>query len=331
MSVLADEHLSCAPLIPVIGSSRHETHDFDEQAALLRGWNQDYAQLSSGAFSGYVAEMQFDDVHLFLEYTSQTLFQNGKLGEDVVAVGVPLSAQSQGMFCGGISSTESMHVFSGEDGFEFFSPTELVMGGISIGRTALLNTLAPQEQQLLQKNSDHAHIQALEPAKVQTIREFMSGVFQLIEQSPNLLQNRYITAAMRSSVLALLGDCLIDHQQVKPEALSPSKCWKIVSDSRELVRSRSENPVSVAELCKYLGVSRRTLQYCFQNLLDTSPVAYLRAERLNGVRRMLKDANSVTEAAAYWGFWHFGHFSQEYKKMFDELPSATFKRLRSLN
>ncbi len=331
MVTLVSEISSRTAPAPAIGASHQVSHDFEQQAALLRGWNQDYAQISSGAFSGYVSEMQFDDVHLFLEYTSQTLFQSGQLSTDVIAIGVPLAARNPGVFCGSTSKAESMHVFSGHSGFEFFSPAELVMGGIAISRAALLNTLTPQEQLLLQQNSLHAHIQALEPAKVRAVREFMAGAFQLIEQSPQFLQNRDITSSLRSAVLALLGECLIDHRQVKPEPLSPSRCWNIVAESRALVRSRSENPVSVAELCRYLGVSRRTLQYCFQNLLDTSPVAYLRAERLNGVRRMLKHANSVTEAAAYWGFWHFGHFSQEYKKMFGELPSATFKRLRSLN
>jgi AraC family ethanolamine operon transcriptional activator len=41
---------------------------------------------------------------------------------------------------------------------------------------------------------------------------------------------------------------------------------------------------------------------------------------------MLKESCSVTEAATTWGFWHFGHFSQEYKKLFGELPSATLRR-----
>ncbi|MEZ0318031.1 MAG: hypothetical protein ACAH10_14150, partial [Methylophilaceae bacterium] len=49
--------------------SYQSTADFEEQAALLQGWNQDYAQLSSGSFTGYVSEMRFDDVHLFLEFS----------------------------------------------------------------------------------------------------------------------------------------------------------------------------------------------------------------------------------------------------------------------
>ena len=57
-----------------------------------------------------------------------------------------------------------------------------------------------------------------------------------------------------------------------------------------------------------------------------NPVAYLRAQRLNGVRQMLKEGQSVTDAATAWGFWHFGHFSQEYKKLFGELPSESLRR-----
>ncbi|GBG12551.1 AraC family transcriptional regulator, ethanolamine operon transcriptional activator [Novimethylophilus kurashikiensis] len=309
-----------------MGTLCQETHDFEEQAALLRGWNQDYAQISSGAFSGYVSDMRFEDVHLFLEYTSQSLYQSGRLDDDTVAIGIPLTAQHQGMFCGSVSTAESMHVFSGDDGFEFFSPGELVMGGISVSRSALLNSLAPQEQQWLMQHDGQAHVQSLDPAKVQAVREFMSGVFHLVGQTPEILENRQITASMRSTVLGLLADCLIDSQQLQSEHLSPSKCWHIVSESRALVHSRSENPVSVAELCQHLGVSRRTLQYSFQNLLNTSPVAYLRSQRLNGTRRMLKQGVSVTDAATAWGFWHFGHFSQEYKKLFGELPSDTLRR-----
>jgi AraC family transcriptional regulator, ethanolamine operon transcriptional activator len=34
----------------------------------------------------------------------------------------------------------------------------------------------------------------------------------------------------------------------------------------------------------------------------------------------------VTQAASQWGFWHLGYFSRDYRKMFGELPSQTFRR-----
>ena len=50
--------------------SFQSTRDFEEQAVLLDGWNQGYAQLSSGGFEGYVSEIRFDNLHLFMEYSS---------------------------------------------------------------------------------------------------------------------------------------------------------------------------------------------------------------------------------------------------------------------
>lgn len=311
--------------------SYRETHDFDEQAELLQDWNQNYLQMSSGHFRGNISEIKFHDVHLFLEYTNQTLFQHGQLDKEVIAVGVPLAAKNHGVFCGASTHPDSMHVFSGRNGFEFFSPNELIMGGISINRNALLDLLTPQEQQIIDTCCDNAHLCTLDQTSLDGIRSFTKAVFQTSQTQPELLNHPQITASIRETVLSLLADSLIQATDLLPANLPSTRCWKIVAESRDLVLSQSDKPVSVAELCRHFGISRRTLQYCFQNLLATSPATYLRAERLNAVRHMLKEASSVTEAAAYWGFWHFGHFSQEYKKMFGELPSMTFKRLHALH
>lgn len=320
------------PILPASSLVNYrETHDFDEQAELLRDWNQDYLQMSSGHFNGNISEIKFDDVHLFLEYTNQALFQHGQLDKEIVAVGVPLSAKNHGVFCGAATHIDSMHVFSGRNGFEFFSPNELVMGGISINRNALLNLLTPEEQQVIDTCCDNAHLCTLDQTGLDTIRSFIKAVFQTLQARPELLQNSQITASIRTTLLGLLADNLIQVTDPISANISSTRCWKIVAESRDLVLSQSDKPISVAELCQHFGISRRTLQYCFQNLLATSPATYLRTERLNAVRHMLKEANSVTEAAAYWGFWHFGHFSQEYKKMFGELPSMTFKRLHALH
>ncbi len=54
---------------------------------------------------------------------------------------------------------------------------------------------------------------------------------------------------------------------------------------------------------------------------------YIKAQRLQGARRMLKQAEpktaSIAAIAHRWGFWHSGHFAQAYQAMFNELPSQT--------
>jgi AraC family ethanolamine operon transcriptional activator len=307
------------------------TKDFEEQAVLLEGWNQGYAQLSSGGFEGYVSEMRFDNMHLFIEYSSQRLFQNGLLPEDNVAVGVPLQFSGNGLFCGSACNHQSMHIFSGKDGFEFFSPTQLVMAGISVKRDTLLNTLNAEDAELAVHHISQANLLPIDNTKTSAVRDFMTGAFAMINQNPQLLNNKKNRTSLSKSVISLLTECLVDAPDSKDKALqhaamTNAKCCNIIAETRELVRNNVDTPISVAEVCLQLGISRRTLQYCFQNLLNTTPMAYLRAERLNGVRTMLRTEKSVTEAAAHWGFWHFGHFAQEYKKMFGELPSVTFKR-----
>ena len=311
--------------------SHQTTGDFEEQAALLQGWNQEYAQVSSGMFKGSISEMAFDDTHLFLEYSSQNLFQSGRLPDDRIAVGVPLKAGSNGMFCGMPCDQESMHVFSGSKGFEFFSPSQLMMGGISVRRDKLLENFTEEEKDIVVRRCDEAQLIKLDGSKISSVGGFMAGVFEMVQGNPALLENTSTRASLNKTVASLLTECLLENSAVSEKPISNEKCWSIIGQTRELVAQQSESPISVAELCRHLGVSRRTLQYCFTNMLGTSPVVYLRTERLNNVRRMLRTANSVTEAAAHWGFWHFGHFSQEYKRMFGELPSTTFKRVRNLN
>ncbi|MNT94402.1 transcriptional regulator EutR [compost metagenome] len=58
-------------------------------------------------------------------------------------------------------------------------------------------------------------------------------------------------------------------------------------------------------------------------------MAYLKKHRLNAVRQDLLEhgqARNISEIAMAWGFTHMGRFSAEYRKLFDESPSATVQR-----
>ena len=84
---------------------------------------------------------------------------------------------------------------------------------------------------------------------------------------------------------------------------------------------------SMVDICAAVGVTERVLQYAFRDVLDMSPVTYLRVLRLNRVRTMLRDPaqshRTVAEVAMHWGFYHLGRFAGEYRRLFRETPSNT--------
>jgi AraC family ethanolamine operon transcriptional activator len=302
------------------GIKQARTQDFDEQATLLEGWHQHYVQLSSGRFEGTIVELLFDEIELFAESTSQALLQHGRLEHGVCAVGVPLRVTGPGTFCGETLQRNTVHIFSGNDGFEFHSPSRLVMGGIVAPENLLPDWL--RERQVLEQ----AHLQSVPPEVLREAGEFLSLVFNMCRQRPSLLQSANFRRQLRSGVVACLVDVLDETAGPQCErASTPAKRWSLVRQARERLEEEHEATLDIEQLCRELGVSRRTLQYSFQEQAGMNPVAYLRAQRLNGVRRMLKQGASVTDAATTWGFWHFGHFSQEYKKLFGELPSDTLR------
>ncbi|HQV19372.1 MAG: AraC family transcriptional regulator [Gordonia sp.] len=89
--------------------------------------------------------------------------------------------------------------------------------------------------------------------------------------------------------------------------------------------------ITLEALSDYAGMSVRTIQSGFQQDLGTTPVAYIREQRLLKVRADLQravpgDGLTVTESAERWGFSHLGNFSILYRKRFGESPSTTLKR-----
>jgi AraC family ethanolamine operon transcriptional activator len=99
---------------------------------------------------------------------------------------------------------------------------------------------------------------------------------------------------------------------------------------RDFALAHQDEPLSIPQLCRAFRVSRRTLQYAFQEICCVSPGAYLRVLRLNGVRRALRAPErtflDVQDLAAQWGFWHPSQFACDYKKLFGERPSDTLRR-----
>jgi AraC family ethanolamine operon transcriptional activator len=300
-----------------------KSSDADEQAALLAGWNQNYVQLSRGRFDGALTESCLDGVRLFVESTSQSLLQGGMLQNDVIAVGVPIKMTGPAVFCGTKVHRPAVFVFSGSEGFEFRSPPGLMMSGIVVPRAAVLELLSDPDRERITPLLAHAHITCVDDARMNAARHLNQAIFRLLASGQPVAPARLHD--LRINVLSHVAELILGCSAPEPP-LRRRHRWRIVAEVRRIALESACGPTSIAEVCRAVGVSRRTLQYCFEETLGLTPLEFLRTVRLHGARRLLRSAPSVTDAATQYGFWHLSYFSHDYRTLFGELPSQTHRR-----
>lgn len=104
-----------------------------------------------------------------------------------------------------------------------------------------------------------------------------------------------------------------------------------VRKAEEYIHAHCHEPITVQDLARHANISTRSLHNGFQHYRGISPMAYVRLVRLQRVRDELLQARntgqptSITRIALNWGFGHLGHFTQAYRKQFNELPSETLR------
>jgi len=113
-------------------------------------------------------------------------------------------------------------------------------------------------------------------------------------------------------------------------APQPGQYRSIVDRALRVTRRRTEEPVRIANICRAVGVSARTLLRAFRAVHGATPYRYLCSLRLLEARRMLSSATgtrpTVTEVATRLGFVELGRFAAAYRSAFGECPSDTLRR-----
>ncbi len=102
-----------------------------------------------------------------------------------------------------------------------------------------------------------------------------------------------------------------------------SKQNKAVDKALEIIHNEEAELTPVGQLCKLVGVSERTLYNAFKNRFKASPNEYVKAIRLNKVKKELftNENESISSLAGKYHFWHMGQFAKDFKNQFGVLPS----------
>lgn len=305
------------------GARRHVTaEDADDLARHLTGWEQVYDQITCGAFAGGLDELHLPAVQVFRERINQSVHQLCCIRPDALWFGLPLEMDAS-RINGRKAAGASVMARPGNRQFELVTPRDHDIYGVVIGRELCEDGARRHGCEDVLEAIDGAEILRVDPAArgacLRTLACLLDreGGDTTVEET----RQRVVDALMR-----MLGAASTEAAALK----SQQRRRHVVAKARDYLFEHRDRAVAIPELCEHACVSRRTLQYCFEDVLGISPVVYLRRLRLNGIRRMLREetvqARGIGRAAADWGIDNFSQFSSDYKKLFGKSPSAHVRR-----
>lgn len=306
--------------------SRHvSSEDIDEHAEQVSDWQLSYDQMTAGRFHGELTEFNLDWMQVIRDRTNQSLIKRGTAKPGTINFSIPLSFSGD-LYCNGNLVSEGKALVAHADDLpQLRTPDEMDLVVVAVDKEILERELTLQgiafESRHLPKTYQVKGL-AL-PHNLRTILDNLE--FGSSHAAADLSDER-LRHQFRDAIMLQLFELLPSSQ---PMEITPSARKRTVDRACEYALTHLDEPLTILDLCRTLGASRRKLQYCFQETLGTNPVAYLRTLRLNAARRELRqgaDQVSVQEVASRWGFWHLSRFSSEYRAMFGERPSQTLHR-----
>lgn len=312
----------------------HQTRDADELADYASHLDQHYEQLTPGKFDGQFFEVGFRSINLFRESTNQSTYQAGVMTPGARMFAVAASMTGHGTFCG--LKTHQGMLASIEGGTEFDQRTarDFDVLCLSISDELLIAHTAEREREEIVTPAANYPFVPVSSKALSRFRGTLITLQQAIATNPSVLRYEAIQKGFEHAALSAIVDIYQGAGKAPERPPSPSVRHLIALRAREFMHAHVEEPITVEDLCGALGISRRTLQYSFEDVFQVNPAVYLRVMRLNGVRRALRRADptraNVQDIAARWGFWHLSRFAQYYREMFGELPSDTLYNRRML-
>lgn len=309
------------------------TRDSDEHAESLKDWDQTYDQISPGNFEGRVVDMRFKGLQVFRETTNRSVSQNGNCWDGCFVVGIPVSMKGSGLFSRQVLTRDSMLTFHSGQEFSLTTPEEFDIVALAIRKETLFDTMSVEGHESLPAVFPSSPtVMVADQNLIAELRNCLLAIFDPANFEPSLLRYPQVQRAMSSAIIGHLTEVLQASNRAPLPTRSFSGRCQVVREATDYAMSHTSEPITVADLCEKLNISRRMLNYCFQDALDLNPVHYLRSLRLNGVRRELRDPDGggqqIRDIAAKWGFWHMPRFAAEYRALFGELPSETIRQTR---
>ncbi|MDR0278706.1 MAG: helix-turn-helix domain-containing protein [Paucimonas sp.] len=301
-------------------------NDSQQHAGSIMGWEQTYDQIGRGMLSSELTQLCGARFQVFREVLDKRVVQQGRAPRGRLCIAMSMDAPRPPVMQG--HEVASCGVALLRDGEEFIlhapEGMHFLAANLDIVRFAQHAALELSDEQLKRlKSSSQVLVGA---AALERLRSRVVALFD----TPLAAGQAGVEAYLENRLLEAFLDLFLEAQdEVRCRRGNLSVSAYLVKRSQEILFEQAQQPPSILDICERLRVSRRTLQYSFQQVTGLRPVEYLRNVRLNAVRRALLGSSveegNVSEVAGRLGFFHLSHFAAHYRELFGEYPSATLR------
>ncbi len=305
-------------------------NDVDHFGEALAASGFQVTQLSQGAFQGCLAAWMISpSLSVTRQQASQSLQVINDKQPDRFRFVVLLNTPAQPAF-----ARDRPLVANSIFGFDIERPVHLITSPdgqdqckIDVSKAVFQHYAAlahryDLDEAFLQRNMVVPALDRFSPLCAYLRQLFQTGASQVWGQTPQA------ATLMEQDLMPLLIDALPPAHQAK--APRSYRRAALVSTAKAYIMENLDQPLTLAQICQAVCISQRSLQYGFQDMLGMGPMAFVKVQRLHGIRRALLYADpkpeTVAQIAHQWGFFSLGHFARDYKTMFGELPSETLRR-----
>jgi AraC family ethanolamine operon transcriptional activator len=306
--------------------------DADELCELLLDWTVELKQLQPGSFHGHATLIPLGSLLVCRTYSNQPLLEHAVPPHDCVTFCRPGRGSDPVMFLGHeIQDGEAFAIGPQAD-------TEVMCRGARYSScvSIKLDFLQSQARWLSGVTSPRAGMVEVRSPGPEWANAFLDTVEWIVDAA------RQCSASFeREDVRDSLTDALLARVDTIHAADSPvgqtrtmrAARQQAVERAREYIDANLTEPIRLSDLCRYARTQARSLEYGFREVVGVSPIAYLRATRMHRARHLLRSTavrtRSISEIALDCGFWHLSQFAADYKLLFSESPSATYRRTLS--
>jgi len=310
---------------------RSRFDDFDEFATAIRAWDLDFRQLDRG--------QSITELSQFIG--PQVLFSHSRFTRHYHQLGsTPPGMRTFGLLEENVASinwfgrevtSSSLLCFPTNRELEAVTSPDFACYTISFSEELLSKTAAtlglPDLNRIMSKEDKLANC---DPAVIQLVRSQLRIIRNYAQQNSLVVNNPEVKQILEAELPGLILTALSNSQNVGQAKPVQWKKQQALKKASEYLNEFPNEPISVNALCQYADVSVRTLESAFKEYYGVTPKNYLKATRLNGVYKELREHKpkftSITDIANKWGFWHMGQFAADYKRQFGVLPSATLRQ-----